>query len=94
MVAFKSTTRAARFRARKVQDESFDSSLSRRDLQEACLMAESERGAPKYLDGKWDMVNTKILAIFLCLEGGSVKEEELRFRGVNGSARGIREEGK
>jgi len=38
-------------RERKVQEESLVSRLSRRVLQEACLMAESMRGAPRHFKG-------------------------------------------
>jgi hypothetical protein len=38
-------------------------------------------------------VNPRILAIFLCVEGGVLKKEELRFGGIDGGARGFREEG-
>jgi len=59
------TNLPAMLRARKVHEESFDSNLSRRDRHEVCLIAESERGAPRYLEGRWEMVNPRIMAIFL-----------------------------
>ena len=59
------TSLPAILRARKVHEESFESSLSRRDCQEVILIAEAERGAPRYLEGRWEMVNPRILAMFL-----------------------------
>jgi len=49
----------------KVHEESLVSKLSRRVLQEACFMAESNRGAPRYFEGSLAIEKSKILAIFL-----------------------------
>lgn len=43
----------AMLRERKVQEESLVSKLSRRVLQEACLISESNRGAPRYFKEAW-----------------------------------------
>jgi len=49
----------------KVQEESLVSKWSRRDLQEVCLIAESNRGAPRYFEGSTAIGKPKILAMFL-----------------------------
>lgn len=55
----------AMLRERYVQEESLVSKLSRRVLQEACLIAESNKGSPRYFEGSLAIEKPKILAIFL-----------------------------
>jgi len=57
------------FRALKVQEVSWDSSLSRRSCQEECLRIESIRGAPRYLEGRVAMGNPKIRATTVLTTG-------------------------
>ena len=73
------TSLPAKFRALKVHEESFESNLSSSDLQDTYLIAESERGAPRYLEGRWEIVNPSTRAMFLCVEGGVLKKKSWDF---------------
>ena len=53
----------AMLRALKVQEDSHDSIFSRRRFQEECLIAESIRGAPRYLSGREAMEKPRIRAM-------------------------------
>jgi hypothetical protein len=49
--------------------------LSISSFQEECLRAESIKGAPRYFEGRGDMVKPKFLAMFLWVVGGVLKKK-------------------
>ena len=60
---FNNMRRPGQFRDLKVQEESFDSSLTRRCFQEAFFRADSMRGAPRNLARRELLENPRILVI-------------------------------
>lgn len=74
-----STARLAKFRALCDHRLRRDSSFSIILRQEECLMAETVRGAPRYLEGRVAIGNPRIQAIAVLTTGGVLKKKICDF---------------